>query len=232
MATTIRQLKDEIKADANLQAIYDYVKSSIEHDPGHDTAHFLRVALMALEFSAGKCDRRCVIAAALMHDVVNLPKDHPDSKKASTMSANVVRELLPTLGFTAEEVEDVAGAVRDHSYSRGVKPVSLLGEVVQDADRMEALGVLGVFRNISVGTQLQSVFFHPHDPWALDRPLNDKKYCIDHFFIKLFKIPDLMNTAAAKKQAHERCGYMAEMLKHLGHEIGHPWDFDLEKLAG
>ena len=223
MAMTIRQLKDYIKADESLQAIYNHVKASLEHDPGHDMAHFLRVAIMAIDFANGQCDQRCLVAAALLHDVVNLPKDHPESQKASSLSAGVARDLLPQLGFTSAEVEDIACAVRDHSYSRGAKPVSLLGEVIQDADRMEALGVLGVLRNIAVGTQMGSIFFHPHDPWALERDLNDKKYCIDHFFIKLFKIPEKMNTLVAQKMAQERCHYMAEMLGHLGCEIGHPW---------
>jgi uncharacterized protein len=223
MDSTIQSLLQDIKDDVNLNAIYEFVSEHLQHDPSHDMNHFIRVGLMSLEFAEGKCNKQHIIAAALLHDVVNLPKDHPDSKKASSLSADIVREFLPTLNFSVEEIEEIAGAVRDHSYSRGAVPETLLGKVIQDADRIEALGVLGMFRTISVGTQMGTMFYHPDDPWALDRDLDDRKYMMDHLFVKLFKLPNTMNTSIAKQWAEERCIFMIDMLKKLGLEIGHPY---------
>lgn len=225
---SLSSLKTYVQADKSLAKIRHFVKDKLKNtnDPGHDIAHCLRVAMLALRFSQGQCTINNVIAAALLHDVVNLPKNDPNAKNASQLSAQVARDFLAPLDFSQEDIEDIACAVRDHSYSRGAKPVSLLGEIIQDADRVEALGMLGIFRSISVGTQLTASFFHPHDPWAQNRKLDDKKYSVDHFFVKLSKLPEQMNTDMAKRLAYERCGSMVWMFEHLGEEIGHSWPYD------
>lgn len=229
---TLSDLKKYIQADESLAAIRRFAKEKLgeTNDPGHDISHCLRVAIFALRFAEGKCKVRNVVAAALLHDVINLPKNDPNSKNASQLSAQVTRDFLEPLEFSPEDIEDIACAVRDHSYSRGAQPVSLLGEVIQDADRIEALGMLGIFRSISIGTQLTATFFHPHDPWAENRELDDKKYSIDHFFVKLSKLPEQMNTDMAKRLAYERCASMVWMFEHLGEEIGHSWPYDPHQL--
>ncbi len=208
-----------IDTDSALQEIGRYVQQRLGDDPGHDFGHCMRVAKWTIQFGEGQFEDRLAIAAALLHDIVNLPKNHPDAARASEQSADIAAELLPSLGFAHEEVLLVCDAIRDHSFSRGQVPGSVLGKALQDADRLEALGALGIFRLISTGTKIGASYFHPEDPWAKSRPLEDKKYSVDHFFTKLFKLPATMNTEAGRREAEKRVQFLKLFLDQLGQEI-------------
>jgi uncharacterized protein len=110
----------------------------------------------------------------------------------------VATEWLLELGFSEEAASRVGAAIRTHSFSRGEEPTSLLGEALQDADRLEALGVIGVFRTISTGSRMGAEYFHASDPWAEDRALDDRRFSIDHFFTKLFGLAATMRTEAGR----------------------------------
>ncbi len=140
----VAALKSYVAADRALSAIEARVCPRLGDDPGHDLAHARRVALWTLRLGGAAVDRREAVAAALLHDVVNLPKDHPERHLASERSAELARVWLAELGFEPEAVERVAGAVRDHSFSRGAVPETALGAALQDADRLEALGAIGI----------------------------------------------------------------------------------------
>lgn len=190
-------------------------------DPGHDVAHALRVALWTVRLAEG-VDPRCCVAAALLHDAVNLPKDSPERHHASERSAALARELLPPLGFDDAQIEAIAEAIRDHSYSRGATPTSLLGRALQDADRLEALGALGVCRTLSCGARMGARYFDPDDPWARRRPLDDRRFTVDHFFTKLLALPDTMNTEGGRREATRRAAFLRGFLEQLAAEIGEP----------
>lgn len=119
-------------------------------------------------------------------------------------------------------MHEVATAIRDHSFSRGAVPSSALGRALQDADRLEALGSLGIFRCVAAGVGMGAGFFHPEDPWALDRPLDDARYSVDHFFTKLLRLPETMLTEGGRVEADRRAGVMLSVLRQLGEEIGVP----------
>src|SRR5262245_36207053 len=104
-------------------------------DAAHDIAHCLRVADWTVRIAGDAAPARLCIAAALLHDVVNVPKNHPDRGRASERSADVAREVLGELGVGSADVELIAHAIRDHSFTRGAKPESPLGKALQDADR-------------------------------------------------------------------------------------------------
>lgn len=211
-----------IKGNKNLIRLYDYVKINTGEDPGHDLTHFLRVALWGIRFSEGKIEPKLIIAAALLHDIINIPKDSPNRKEASKLSADHARKILGGYGYTREEIETIADAIHDHSYSRGVKPRSFLGKVLQDADRMDALGALGILRLVSTGTRMNSIYFDKNDPWAENRKLDGVHKMVDHFFEKIFKLPSKMNTKAAREAASQRLNIMIMFLRDLGDEIGKP----------
>lgn len=210
--------------DPALAAIWSEAREKMKGDPGHDPAHLLRVAEWTLKFGEGKLDEREAIASALLHDIVNVPKNSPDRARASELSADYARECLARHGFSAASIDAVATAIRSHSFSRGERPSTRLGQSLQDADRLEALGAIGIFRLISTGTLMGGQYFDPSDPWARERELDDKKFSVDHFFTKLFKLPALMNTPAGKAEAERRAGVMRELLAQLGQELGVPWD--------
>lgn len=210
-----------IDGDATLRAILAEVRARMHTDAAHDVEHLLRVAHWAERLAPAE-QGTLAIAAALLHDVVNVPKTHPDRGRASELSADVVHALLPTLGFTPDETTLVADAVRDHSFTRGAVPATPLGRALQDADRLEALGVIGTFRCIATGVRFGAEFSHPDDPWAEHRALDDARYSIDHFFTKLLRLPSTFHTEAARAEAERRAAVMRALLDAYAEEIGAP----------
>jgi uncharacterized protein len=213
---TIRQ---QIAGDVVLPQVLAEVEQRFDADAAHDLGHLFRVADWTVRL-AGDVEPRTSIAAALLHDVVNIPKNHVDRATASERSADVARELLPTLGFDERTTELVAQAIADHSFSRGVVPRSALGRALQDADRLEALGVIGTFRCIATGVRFGAQFFDPDDPWANDRELDDKRFSVDHFFTKLLGLPATFQTAAGRAEADRRVATMHLLLDALREELG------------
>jgi uncharacterized protein len=191
-------------------------------DPTHDTAHLLRVAHWTLRLGGDGVDAREAIAAALLHDAVNPPKDSPERALASERSAEFARGRLSALGFEPSAIERIADAVRDHSFSRGAVPQTPLGCALQDADRLEALGAIGLLRCISTGVRMNGAWFHGDDPWAETRELDDARYSVDHFFRKLLQLSATMRTEAGRAEAERRAAFLRGFLRQLGEELGRP----------
>lgn len=212
----------DIESDEALRAILDEVRRRMDLDPAHDLAHLVRVARWTVRLAGDSVDRRLAIAAALLHDIINIPKTSPDRPLASERSATFARELLPRLGFDANDVEVAAGAIRDHSFTRGAVPESHLGRALQDADRLDALGVIGTFRSIAMGAHMGLEFVHATDPWATARELDDTSYSVDHFFKKLLRLPDTFQTEAGRAEARRRAEFMRALLAELGRELDVP----------
>lgn len=189
-------------------------------DPAHDWAHIGRVASTARKLAEDQdVNIECVLAGVYCHDLVNLPKNHPDRKNASTLAAEKAVLYLLESGFNDDEIEIIKKAVIEHSFSKGLRPTSLEAAIVQDADRLDSLGAIGVLRCAAVNTQMGSAFYDPFDPLAKDRELNDKSFMIDHYFTKLFKLPELMNTEKAKEMAKRRVQYMQNFIDEMMGEI-------------
>ena len=216
------RLLELITDDPKLAALWQVVQAQEDGDAAHGCAHLLRVAVSTLRFVPARFPVREAIAAALLHDLVNVPKDSPQRAKASELSAEKARPILAREGFSAAAIEGITEAIRDHSFSRGALPRTELAKALQDADRLEALGVIGVFRTIATGVRMGARFFDDGDPWACDRPLNDRQYTVDHFFQKLLLLPESKTTAAGKAAAQRRARFMVQLLSQLGEELGVP----------
>jgi uncharacterized protein len=213
----------EIPGDPKLSRLHALVCERMKGDPGHDVHHLVRVARWTLRLGEGKLEARPAVAAALLHDIVNLPKDSPERARASEYSAAEGARILKDLDFSPSEIEEATIAIRQHSFSRGEKPERLLAQCLQDADRLEALGAIGTFRLISTGGLMGAAYFDPVDPWAEKRELDDRAFSVDHFFRKLFKLPDLMNTDAGRREALRRLEIMHGLLEQLGRELDRPY---------
>jgi uncharacterized protein len=189
-------------------------------DPAHDWPHVGRVISTAKKLAQGEnVNLPCLLAAVYCHDIVNLPKNHPERWQASQLAAEKSAPLLSLCGFSSEEITNIQQYIIEHSFSKGLRPTSLEAAIVQDSDRLDTLGAIGILRCASVNTQMKSSFYEPFDPMAESRELDDKKYMVDHYFVKIFKLPDLMNTAKGKIEAHKRVAYMKEFLNTLLGEI-------------
>ena len=196
--------------------------ADVVRDPTHDVAHSLRVAHWTLRLGGAAVDGREAVAAALLHDAVNPPKDSPERARASERSADLARERLPALGFAPDAVARITDAIRDHSFSRGAVPATALGRALQDADRLEALGAIGLLRCISTGVRMGGQWFHASDPWARERELDDASYSVDHFYTKLLRLPDSMCTDAGRTESARRAEFLRVFLAQLGAELGRP----------
>lgn len=217
---TIGDIRAAIAADPSLTALEDQIAARFESDPAHDRGHALRVGIWTVRLGGDQVDPAKAIAAGLLHDIVNHLKDSERRGHASGDSAEQARLLLPGHGFSHEAVEEIARAIADHSYSRRVVPTTALGKALQDADRLDALGALGTMRAVATGVQMGSRLFDPEDPWATHRPLDDRRFTLDHFFTKLLRLPETMQTAGGRREAAARVEFMIAYLEQLGSELG------------
>jgi uncharacterized protein len=190
-------------------------------DAAHDLGHMLRVARLAQRLAQEEgADAEVCVAAALLHDLVYRPKNHPESP----MTAQLAAELVPrwceeTAGLEAH-AGAIAAAVASHSWSGGGTPATLEAAVVQDADRLEALGAIGVARVFATGASFGAGLWHPEDPWGEGRALDDKSWSLDHFERKLLKLAADMKTQAGQRLAERRQRAMLAYLEALRAELG------------
>lgn len=219
MIDSLAELRRFVAADDALSAIARDIAARSNDDPAHDLEHCLRVALWTLRIGGAAVEVRSAIAAALLHDAVNLPKDSPERARASEASAEYARGVLREHGFPAAAVSEVCDAIRDHSFSRGATPESPLGKALQDADRLEALGALGLMRCLITGTKLNARPFDPNDPFAEHRPLDDERWSVDHLFTKLLRLPETLQTELGRSEAHRRVQLLHAWIDALGHEL-------------
>jgi len=216
----LRELDALIAATADLRAIRDDVVRSLGDDGAHDIGHLLRVGVWVVRLAGDTFPARELLAAALLHDLVNEPKTSPRRAQASELSARSAASLLAERGFRPDEIERITAAIRDHSFSRGAVPQEPLARALQDADRLDAIGAIGILRAFSTGERMGSRHFDIHDPWATRRCLDEAAFTVDHFFTKLLLLPGKMLTDRGRREAERRVAHMQAFLSELGHEIG------------
>lgn len=189
-------------------------------DSAHDIAHVKRVVKSAKEILAEEeADAEVVLPAAWLHDCVVLPKDHPDREKASLLAAEKAAEFLQTIDFPSQKIEEVKHAVEAHSFSAGIEAETIEAKIVQDADRLDAIGAIGIARCLMIGGKLDRPLYNPEDPFCDNRSPDDGSWTIDHFFKKLFKLPGMMHTVTAKREAKRRVQFMKNYLVELKREV-------------
>ncbi|MCV0401979.1 MAG: HD domain-containing protein [Nitrosopumilus sp.] len=203
-----------------LDSIKNEVKEMVDNDSAHDFQHVMRVYKNAQKLcKQEKANKKLVLSAALLHDIVSYPKSDKRSKNSSVESAKKSKPLLEKYGFSKEEIVIVSEAIRDHSFSRNKIPATLEGKILQDADRLDALGAIGIARVFATGGSLKRSFYNTDDPFCQTRMPDDKTWTIDHFYQKLLKLESLMNTKSGKIEAKKRTMVIKEFLKQLGKEI-------------
>lgn len=198
----------------------DFLLNKCSFDSAHGLTHIQRVVKSAqaiCEREGG--DSEVVIAAAWLHDCVSLPKNHPDRSRSSILAGEKAAEFLKNTDFPESKIQYVVHAIEAHSYSAGIKPKTLEAKIVQDADRLDALGAIGIARCLMVGGKLDRPLYHSEDPFCVSREPDDSIYTIDHFYQKLFKLPELLNTESAKKISYDRVKFMKKFLSQLKDEV-------------
>ncbi|WP_204338732.1 HD domain-containing protein [Rhizobium leguminosarum] len=189
-------------------------------DGSHDLAHILRVFRNAMRIHAGEGgDGRVLAASVLLHDCIAVEKNSPLRAKASALAAEKASAILAELGWSGADIEAAAHAITAHSFSAGVVPQTLEAKILQDADRLDAIGMIGVARCFYIAGRLGSGLYDPFDPAAAHRPLDDKRYAIDHFQTKLFKLAEGFQTETGRRLAAARDKSLRDFLSEFMDEI-------------
>jgi len=200
----------------------DYLEDVMVSDPAHDISHVKRVVQNTVMLTEAEGGNAAVsIPAAWLHDCVSVPKDSPLRKQASQLAAREAVRFLESINYPSGLLPSIQHAIEAHSFSANITTESLEARIVQDADRLEAVGAIGIARCFLTGGSMGTPLYEPSDPFARTRDLDDRRFTLDHFYCKLLGLAKTMQTQAGKAEASKRTDYMKEFLRQLGAEIGH-----------
>jgi len=190
-------------------------------DAGHDLQHIQRVVVNCSRIGPiEQVDPNIVLPAAWLHDCVAVPKNSPMRNQASRLAADHAVELLKSIGYPNSHLPAIHHCIAAHSFSANVKCQTREAMVVQDADRLEALGAIGIARCLMTGGSLGQRLYDPSEPLPIRRPPRDDLQSVDHFFVKLFRLPATMQTESGRREALQRIDIMRSFLEQLCEEIG------------
>jgi uncharacterized protein len=189
-------------------------------DPAHDLLHVQRVVNLAKKLCQIEGTQwEVVVPAAWFHDYVNVPKNDPRRGIASRLSSDAALKYLALISYPEKFFPEIAHAIEAHSFSANIATRSPEASVVQDADRLDGLGAIGIARCFATSGVLKRPFYDDHDPWAENRELDDSANTLDHFFKKLLRVVDSMQTEAGKAEGNRRAEVMHLFLKSLRTEL-------------
>ena len=215
-------------ATARHQALWPLVVARLPPaELAHDQHHLERVYRWALRLApeAG-ADADLAGATALVHDLVFVPKESSERNQGGERSAAAAPAVLAAAGYDAHEIAAIADAVRTSSWSRGLVPTGPLGIVLQDADRLDAIGAIGLLRTAACGQFMSRPerpgrFYDPVDPFAAGpRELDDRTQVVDHLPAKLLRLTEAMRLPSAQAEAQRRHDFLCIFMSQLEHELG------------
>jgi uncharacterized protein len=190
-------------------------------DGAHDLSHLQRVwhNVRTLHAQEGG-DLEVLLASVLLHDCVAVEKNSPLRSQASRLAAEKASTVLASLDWPTAKIAAVIHAIEAHSFSANITPTTLDAKIMQDADRLDSLGMLGVARTFYIAGRMGSALYDPQDPQAKARDYDDKRFCLDHFQTKLLHLADGFQTTTGQHLAqirHQRLkGFMALFEEEIG----------------
>lgn len=190
------------------EALRPLVEPLMRTDAAHDWHHIVRVWQNALAIAATepRTDHEILNPAALLHD---LGEKLPGQSNA-LVTEEIIAPLLAPFEVSPPKLPIIVQAINEHSFSRGWPPSSLEAAIVQDADRLDALGAIGIARTFAVGGARQRPLYDP----------SDLTNSIQHFYNKLLTLKDRMNTAEGRRLAERRHAFMEQFLVEFYSEWG------------
>lgn len=196
------------------------IKERMVHDAAHDLAHIKRVVNSARQLALSEgASLAIVVPAAWLHDLVNYPKNHPKRAFASIESSEHAHAFLKSIGVPDANIVAIQHAICAHSFSANIVPQTIEAKVVQDADRLDAIGAIGIARCMMVGGQLNRVLYELDDPFCGMREPDDRSFTLDHFYQKLLCLESSFQTESARHEASQRTQFMHTFLQQLRREL-------------
>ena len=194
-----------MKKNNQLRAVRDYVFTIFHHDvTGHDFDHMKRVAIMAKKIAEDvDADHFICEAAAWLHDI-------GDRKLFSNPEQAITKMniYLASISIEESQINEINHIIETVSYQKGLMPDSIEGKIVQDADRLDAIGAIGIARTFQFGGANKQMIYQP----------GQSNTSIEHFYDKLLHITKLMHTDYAKEIAEERHAFMDKFLEQFFRE--------------
>jgi uncharacterized protein len=190
-------------------------------DGAHDEAHLLRVWRNVIKIIDGEGgDTEILVAATILHDCVWVDKASAERSRASRLAADKASAVLSSLGWSDDRKSRVCHSIEAHSFSAGISPISLEAKILQDADRLDAMGWIGVARCFYLAGLRRAAIYDPHDPTAARRELDDISYALDHFQTKLLGLGENFCTPTGRRMAAGRSANLQEYYRGLLNEVG------------
>jgi uncharacterized protein len=203
----------------------EFVTSFLEGEPSsHDMGHIDRVEALCLEIQKEEGGDPLILhLAALLHDV-GIIKEHEEGGDHALYSAEIASEFLGKAGVEIEIIEAVAACILTHRFSGGQSPDTIEARILQDADRLDALGAVGILRAVFSMGALRML----KHTTGVDKGNSKRTVYIEdpiegfneYMHYKPFTIPDKLNTDTSKKIAEERLKIMRLYLEALNSEAG------------
>lgn len=210
-----------------IQNTIQFVKEKLEGaEAGHDWFHIERVWKLSKKIAQNEtCNLEVVELAALLHDIAD-PKFHNGDEE---LALKISGEFLESKNADAPIIDQVLFIIKNISFKNRNEivenpPIEL--QIVQDADRLDAIGAIGIARTFNFGGFKNNLMYHPDIEPKLNQTKEEYKKSngttINHFYEKLLLLKDLMNTETGKKLAEDRHNFMLSFLKQFYHE----WNVD------
>lgn len=212
--------------DKIIQTI-SFVKEKLEGaEAGHDWFHIERVWKLSKKIaSTENCNLEVVELAALLHDIAD-PKFHDGDE---TLALTISQEFLQKIEVPQEIISQVLEVIKNISFKNRAEvsdKKSIELQIVQDADRLDAIGAIGIARTFNFGGFKNNLMYHPDIEPKLNMSKEEYKKSngttINHFYEKLLLLKDLMNTEEGRNIAQERHDFMLVFLDHFYKE----WNVD------
>lgn len=206
-----------------VQNTIDFVKEKLEGaESGHDWFHIERVWKLSKKIAEKEnCNLLVVELSCLLHDIAD-PKFHNGDE---TLALKISQEFLENHSVSEEIIEQVLFIIKNISFkNRKEAPQNLPVElkIVQDADRLDAIGAIGIARTFNFGGFKNNLMYDPEIKPNINQSKEEYKKSdgttINHFYEKLLLLKDLMNTETAKKIASERHDFMLKFLDEFYRE--------------
>jgi uncharacterized protein len=206
-----------------MESIESLCRRALAHQAGdaaHDLSHVERVVSNARRLASIEGARwEIVEPAAWLHDCVIVPKDSPDRVNASRLAAAQAVIWLREWGYAESLLSSIVHAIEAHSFSAKIPPETIEAKVVQDADRLDALGAVGLSRCLMLGGELRRPLYAANDPFCERRFPDDSRATLDHFYTKLLTLHLTMQTESGRAEAQRRTEFLKTFLAELRREI-------------
>jgi uncharacterized protein len=172
-------------------------------------------------------DMQILLIAALLHDIGSESKLSKKSSELDALRQKMAEDFLKKKGLDDNAMKSVLYAIEVHRFSKGLIPSTLEAKILQDADRLDAMGAIGIARVFMTGGAMGRKLYNPNDPFCESREPDDKMWNLDHFFRKLLRLESGMHTETGKRIAKQRAVVLKRYLSDLKRELSKAIEDDI-----